>query len=153
MKIVGLITEYNPFHNGHLYHIEEAKRVSGADTVIVVMSGDYVQRGTPAIMPKRLRAEMALKCGAGAVFELPVCYASGSAEYFAMGAVSLLDRLGVTDAVCFGSECNDLDSLWDIARILLDEPEAYKESLREALKNGQSYPAARKKSSLGLYRK
>ena len=111
MKIVGLITEYNPFHNGHLYHIEEAKRVSGADTVIVVMSGDYVQRGTPAIMPKRLRAEMALKCGAGAVFELPVCYASGSAEYFAMGAVSLLDRLGVTDAVCFGSECNDLDSL------------------------------------------
>lgn len=146
MKIVGLITEYNPFHNGHLYHIEEAKRVSGADTVIVVMSGDYVQRGTPAIMPKRLRAEMALKCGAGAVFELPVCYASGSAEYFAMGAVSLLDRLGVTDAVCFGSECNDLDSLWDIARILLDEPEAYKESLREALKNGQSYPAARKKA-------
>ena len=78
MKIVGLITEYNPFHNGHLYHIEEAKRVSGADTVIVVMSGDYVQRGTPAIMPKRLRAEMALKCGAGAVFELPVCYASGA---------------------------------------------------------------------------
>lgn len=71
MKIVGLITEYNPFHNGHLYHIEEAKRVSGADTVIVVMSGDYVQRGTPAIMPKRLRAEMALKCGAGAVFGAP----------------------------------------------------------------------------------
>ena len=85
MKIVGLITEYNPFHNGHLYHIEEAKRVTGADTVVVVMSGDYVQRGTPAVMPKRLRTEMALKCGAGAVFELPVCYASGSAEFFAMG--------------------------------------------------------------------
>ena len=83
MKIVGLITEYNPFHNGHLYHIEEAKRVTGADTVVVVMSGDYVQRGTPAVMPKRLRTEMALKCGAGAVFELPVCYASGSAEFFA----------------------------------------------------------------------
>ena len=75
MKIVGLITEYNPFHNGHLYHIEEAKRVTDADTVVVVMSGDYVQRGTPAFMPKRLRAEMALRCGAGAVFELPVCYA------------------------------------------------------------------------------
>ena len=80
MKIVGLITEYNPFHNGHLYHIEESKRLTGADMAVVVMSGDYVQRGTPAIMPKRLRAEMALKCGAAAVFELPVCYAAGSAE-------------------------------------------------------------------------
>ena len=80
MKIAGLIAEYNPFHNGHLYHIQETKRITGADAVIVVMSGDYVQRGVPAIMPKRLRAEMALKCGADAVFELPVCYATGSAE-------------------------------------------------------------------------
>ena len=80
MKIVGLITEYNPFHNGHLYHIEESKKITGADAAVVVMSGDYVQRGTPAIMPKRLRTEMALKCGAAAVFELPVCYAAGSAE-------------------------------------------------------------------------
>src|SRR5699024_5737244 len=136
MKIVGLITEYNPFHNGHLYHIEEAKRVSGADTVIVVMSGDYVQRGTPAIMPKRLRAEMALKCGAGAVFELPVCYASGSAEYFAMGAVSLLDSLGITDFLCFGSECDDLDALERIADILLDEPAKYRILLKKQLKNG-----------------
>ncbi len=82
MKIVGLITEYNPFHNGHLYHIKESLRVTGADAAVVVMSGDYVQRGTPAIMPKRIRAEMALMCGAGAVFELPVCYATGSAELF-----------------------------------------------------------------------
>ena len=67
MKIVGLITEYNPFHNGHLYHIKESLRVTGADAAVVVMSGDYVQRGTPAIMPKRIRAEMALMCGAGAV--------------------------------------------------------------------------------------
>lgn len=81
MKIVGLITEYNPFHNGHLYHIKESLRVTGADAAVVVMSGDYVQRGTPAIMPKRIRAEMALMCGAGAVFELPVCYATGSAEF------------------------------------------------------------------------
>ena len=83
MKTVGLITEYNPFHNGHLYHIKESLRVTGADAAVVVMSGDYVQRGTPAIMPKRIRAEMALMCGAGAVFELPVCYATGSAELFA----------------------------------------------------------------------
>ena len=71
MKIVGLITEYNPFHNGHLYHIRESLRITGADAALVVMSGDYVQRGTPAIMPKRLRTEMALYCGAGAVLELP----------------------------------------------------------------------------------
>ena len=77
MKIVGLITEYNPFHNGHLYHIQQAKRTTGADAVIVVMSGDYVQRGVPAVMPKRLRAESALECGASAVFELPALSVRG----------------------------------------------------------------------------
>lgn len=118
MKIAGLIAEYNPFHNGHLYHIQETKRITGADAVIVVMSGDYVQRGVPAIMPKRLRAEMALKCGADAVFELPVCYATGSAELFATGAVSLLDSLGIVDCLCFGSECSDLRSMEMIADIL-----------------------------------
>lgn len=90
MKIVGLITEYNPFHNGHLYHIQQAKRITGADSVIVVMSGDYVQRGVPAVMPKRLRVESALECGASAVFELPVCYATGSAELFAQSASLLI---------------------------------------------------------------
>lgn len=146
MKIVGLITEYNPFHNGHLYHIEEAKRAAGADTAVVVMSGDYVQRGTPAVMPKRLRAEMALKCGAGAVFELPVCYASGSAEFFAMGAVSLLDSLGAVDSICFGSESNDLEALQETAGILLEEPAGYQELLKKALRSGCSYPSARQKA-------
>ena len=89
--------------NGHLYHIKESLRVTGADAAVVVMSGDYVQRGTPAIMPKRIRAEMALMCGAGAVFELPVCYATGSAELFALGSVSLLESLGIVDSICFGS--------------------------------------------------
>ncbi len=143
MKIVGLITEYNPFHNGHLLHIEEAKRITKADAAVVVMSGDYVQRGTPAIMPKRLRAEMALKCGAAAVFELPVCYATGSAEYFAMGAVSLLNSLQVVDSLCFGSECNDLDSLQRIADILLEEPPEYQALLKKHLREGRSFPAAR----------
>ena len=110
MKIVGLITEYNPFHNGHLYHIQQAKRTTGADAVIVVMSGDYVQRGVPAVMPKRLRAESALECGASAVFELPVCYSTGSAELFAESAVALLDQLQIVDSLCFGSECGDLDA-------------------------------------------
>ncbi len=143
MKIVGLITEYNPFHNGHLHHIKEARRITGADAVIVVMSGDYVQRGVPAIMPKRLRTEMALRCGASAVFELPVCYATGSAEYFAMGAISLLDSLGVVDSVCFGSESNDLDALSHVADILSREPEDYRSLLRTNLKKGSSFPAAR----------
>jgi len=139
MKIVGLITEYNPFHNGHLYHIRESLRITGADAALVVMSGDYVQRGTPAIMPKRLRTEMALYCGAGAVLELPVCYATGSAEFFALGAISLLDSLGIVDSVCFGSECSDLPLLQKIAGLLVDEPEQYREILRHELK----LPAAR----------
>lgn len=146
MKIVGLITEYNPFHNGHQYHIEKAKEVTGADTVIVIMSGDYVQRGTPAVMPKYIRTEMALKCGAGAVFELPVCYATGSAELFAMGAVSFLDSLGIVDSICFGSECNDLESMQQIAAILEDEPDTYRSQLQAGLKSGLSFPSARQKA-------
>ena len=137
-KTVGIIAEYNPFHNGHLYHIKESLRVTGADAAVVVMSGDYVQRGTPAIMPKRIRAEMALMCGAGAVFELPVCYATGSAEFFALGAVSLLDSLGIVDYLCFGSECNDLPALEQLAELLLEEPEAYQILLKDYLKQGLS---------------
>lgn len=143
MKVVGLITEYNPFHNGHLYHIEQAKNITGADKVIVVMSGDFVQRGTPAIMPKHLRTEMALRCGANAVFELPVCYATGSAETFALGAISLLEQLGVADSICFGSECNNLSEMQQIADILLEEPAEYQCHLQAGLKKGLSYPSAR----------
>lgn len=146
MKTVGLIAEYNPFHNGHLYHITRAKELTKADHAVVIMSGDYVQRGVPAIMPKRLRAEMALKCGAAAVFELPVCYASGSAELFAEGAVSFLDDLGIVDSLCFGSECNDLGGLQKLADILLEEPKAYREKLQEYLKQGASYPHARQEA-------
>ena len=146
MKIVGLITEYNPFHNGHKYHIEQAKKITGADAAIVVMSGDYVQRGMPAVMPKRLRAEMALRYGASAVFELPVCYATGSAELFASGAVSLLDQLGVVDYLCFGSECNDLQGLQAIANILCEEPTEYRHILQTSLRSGLSFPAARQEA-------
>lgn len=144
MKIVGLITEYNPFHNGHLYHIEKAKELTGADAVVVVMSGNFVQRGAPAIMPKHLRAEAALRCGVAAVFELPVCYATGSAEFFAEGAISLLDHLGCIDSICFGSECGDLNILNEIAKLTIDEPEEYKQVLRTLLKEGLSFPKARR---------
>lgn len=143
MKIVGLITEYNPFHNGHLYHIQKAKEVSGADAVIVVMSGDYVQRGAPAIMPKHLRAEVAMEAGVPVVIELPVCYATGSAEYFARGALSLFERLGCIDSICFGSECGDYHLLESIAHIIADEPDEYRFLLQEALRKGHSFPLAR----------
>lgn len=146
MRVVGLIAEYNPFHNGHKYHIKKAKELATADYAIVVMSGNFVQRGTPAIMPKHLRAEAALKCGADLVIELPVCYATGTAEQFAYGAVSLLDKLGCVDAICFGSECGDIEPLKSLAKILCDEPVEYKENLQFNLRSGMSFPLARQKA-------
>ena len=150
MRIVGLIAEYNPFHNGHQYHIEKAKELAKADAAIVVMSGNFVQRGAPAIMPKHLRAEAALKCGADLVIELPVCYATGTAEQFAYGAVSLLDKLGCVDAICFGSECGDIKALSNLARLLCNEPEEYKNALQECLRSGMSFPLARQKAIQAL---
>lgn len=150
MKTVGLITEYNPFHNGHAYHIEKAKMLTGADRVIVVMSGDFVQRGAPAVMPKHLRAKSALLSGASLIIELPVCFATGSAEYFAQGSISLLNRLGCIDSICFGSECGDLHLLKEIAQILADEPIEYQTVLKQALKEGASFPAARQEA-LNIY--
>lgn len=143
MKVVGLITEYNPFHNGHLYHIKKSKEITGADHVLVIMSGNFVQRGAPAMLPKHIRAEMALKAGASAVIELPVCFSVGSAEYFAAGAVSLLDKLNCIDSICFGSECADIKNLKIIAGITAEEPEYYKSRLQEELKKGLSFPLAK----------
>ena len=142
MKTVGIIAEYNPFHNGHLYQLNKAREITGADYCIVVMSGDFTQRGTPAVFDKYIRCRMALLAGADLVIELPVVYATASAETFAMGAVSLLNALGV-DALCFGSECGDLTPLQEAADILLSEPPAYKSRLSSLLKSGLSYPAAR----------
>lgn len=146
MKITAIVAEYNPFHNGHLYHMEEAKKITGADALIVVMSGDYVQRGEPAIMPKRMRAEAALISGASVVLELPVYYATGSAEIFAHGAVTLLNLFGCVDSICFGSECGDIKILREAAEFFTKEPDEYKKSLRGALRNGLSFPAARQKA-------
>lgn len=146
MKVVGLITEYNPFHNGHKYHIDEAKRMTGADYVVAVMSGDFVQRGAPAVMDKYCRAEMALRNGVDVVLELPVCYATGSAEFFALGAVSLLDKLGIVDHLCFGSECGDIGLLKEAAEFLIDTPAPFDSRLQAFLKDGLTYPAARQKA-------
>ncbi|SFP89183.1 Predicted nucleotidyltransferase [Butyrivibrio proteoclasticus] len=146
MKTIGIIAEFNPFHKGHEYLIKKCKEKLNADYCVVVMSGDYVERGAPAIISKFDRARMALSCGADIVFELPVYYSLGSAEYFASGAISLLDRLGVVDYLCFGSENPDIESLNSIAEILSDEPQSYKDALGKYLKMGDSYPVSRKKA-------
>ena len=143
MPVNGIIAEYNPFHNGHKYQLEESLRRTKADYTIVVMSGNFVQRGAPALLDKHRRAEMALRGGADLVLELPNLYAVSSAEYFALGAVSLLDKLGVVTHLCFGSECGEIDHLRKIAEYLLQEPEKYRAALKTFLKLGFSYPNAR----------
>lgn len=152
MKTVGIIAEYNPFHNGHKYQIQKAKELTGADYCIVVMSGDFVQRGAPAIMDKYLRTRAALSCGADLVLELPVYYALQSAEYFATGAVTLLDKLGVVDTLCFGSECGDTGLLIEFADSLLCESETFKNILKSEMKSGATYPEARNKALLSSNR-
>ena len=143
MKTVGLITEYNPFHLGHKYHIEQAKKLTGADTAIVIMSGNYVQRGAPSFADKYTKAKVALNNGADLIIELPYCFACASAEYFAYAAVSILDRLNIVDYLCFGAENDDISLLYDIAKILSNEPPEFKVLLKKHLKTGISFPAAR----------
>ena len=148
MEIVGLITEYNPFHNGHAYHIQKAKEITNADYVIVIMSGNYVQRGTPAVIDKYSRTSMALTNGADIVNELPVVYATASAETFATGAIRILHDLGIVNSICFGSECGDLTLLSAIAKALCVESEEFKNDLQKHLRPGLSYPMARKQALL-----
>ncbi len=145
---VGIIAEYNPFHNGHAYHIKKAMEMTQAEYCIVVMSGDFVQRGAPAIYDKYTRTAMALSCGADLVIEIPSVFASSSAEDFAACAVALLNNLGVTDAFCFGSECADMEKLSGIASILATEPPVYTKELRRELKKGATFPEARNQALL-----
>lgn len=143
MKTAGIIVEYNPFHNGHQHHLLRTRELADADFVVAVMSGDFVQRGEPALLDKYARAQMALSCGADLVLELPVFFAAGSAGDFAAGAVSLLDKLGVVDALCFGSECGRLEPLEALAGLLAAEPPSFSRSIRQELRQGLSYPQAR----------
>ena len=126
MKTISIIAEYNPFHNGHAWQIAEAKRRTSADFALIVMSGDFVQRGDPAVLDKFSRTRMALLGGADLVLELPVRYAAGSAEYFARGACSLLASLNVTDTLCFGCETEDPAAFSALSSLLADEPEAFR---------------------------
>lgn len=142
-KVNGVIAEYNPFHNGHSYQLQDAKAQTKADYTVIVMSGSFMQRGTPALLDKFKRAEMALRNGADLVIELPTLYSASSADYYATGAVTLLDKLGIVNFLCFGSECGDVDTLQQIADILEAEPEEYSALLKQYLKQGLSYPIAR----------
>lgn len=148
MRTIGIIAEYNPLHGGHRYQIEETRRRFQAEFVAVAMSGDFVQRGEPAIFDKYARTKAALSAGVDLVVELPVCFATSSAEDFAAAGVALLDRLGVVDGLCFGSEAGDVTSLRTAAELLVREPEEYKNRLRECLKSGASFPKAREEALL-----
>lgn len=154
MKVTGIIAEYNPFHMGHLYQINHVKEKLDSDYVIIAMSGDFVQRGAPALFPKHMRTEMALRCGADLVLELPVQFSTASAEFFAEGGVSLLEGLGVVDQLCFGSEDGSTKGMLLAAEILNQEPKEYQAFLQKYLKEGISFPAARNKALkeyLGLF--
>jgi len=147
MKTLGIIVEYNPLHTGHRGHLAKSKEISGCDTIIAVMSGNYVQRGEPAIFDKWKRTKMALETGVDLVIELPLYYAAASAGYFAQGAVSLLEKSGVVDCLCFGSESGDIETLAHCAQAIFTEDEGFKERLSGYLKQGLSYPSARAKAA------
>lgn len=145
MKIVGLITEYNPFHAGHLYHMQQARELTGADYCVVLMSGSFVQRGEPAIFDKYRRTKAALLAGADLVLEMPVAFSTASAHEFAAYGVALLSAIGV-DAVVFGSECGQIEILKQAAYALNHESAEFQERLRKGLKAGLTYPQARAKA-------
>ncbi len=165
MHVCGIIAEYNPLHSGHQYHMEETKKVTGADYIITVLSGDFVQRGLPAVLDKHTRARLALETGSDLVLELPVSYALSSGEGFGFGGVSLLNQLGCVDSLSFGTEEGALKKLLPIAKILVAEDtifapaafhitqSAYQSAYQAALKQGLSHPAARLEALKAAYPK
>ncbi len=141
-KVVGIIAEYDPIHNGHVYHLGQTRMISRADFVLVAMSGDWTQRGGPAILDKWTRARLAVEAGADLVVELPAVFALSSGEGFARGGVRLLRSLGC-DTISFGSECGDMAKLRRVAACLKEEPPAFRAVLRDKLDEGMSFPKAR----------
>ncbi|MHC1721260.1 MAG: nucleotidyltransferase [Clostridiaceae bacterium] len=146
MNVTGIVVEYNPMHNGHLHHIDLCRRTTNPEAIIAVMSGSFVQRGAPAMMDKWTRTRLALENGVDLVIELPVIYSLSSAEFFAHGAVSILNSLGIVKNICFGSEYTDIDKINKVSKFLLEEPESYKENLKKYLAAGLDYPTARSNS-------
>lgn len=151
MDVIGIIAEYNPFHNGHAYQIAHVKKNLHADYIVVAASGDYVQRGEPALLDKYTRARMALSSGADLVLELPVLWSTASAELFADAGISLFEKTGCVNGICFGAESGDLALLRRIADVLADEPAALKASLKHNLKSGSTFPKAREAALLSYF--
>lgn len=149
-KTVGIIAEYNPFHNGHLYHLQKAKQEANADYCIAVISGNFTQRGDTSIVNKWAKAYMAICGGADLVIELPTIYSVSSAENFANGAIKILDSLKIVDSFAFGAEANDIATLNNIANVLYEEPRGYTSILNHELQKGISYPTARE-NALMMY--
>lgn len=149
MKAVGLVVEYNPFHNGHALHLAESKKISGADIVIAAMSGNFLQRGEPALVSKWSRAKMALLAGVDLVFELPYQYATQQAEFFAYGGVSVLNEAGC-DTICFGSEAGTIDDFHNTYEFLSEHHDQFQSNIYKHMQNGVSYPKAVSLSFLDL---
>lgn len=147
-KVVGIIAEYNPFHNGHLYHLLQAKDLAQADYVVAVISGNFTQRGDTSIVDKWTKAYMAICGGCDLVLELPTVYSISSAENFASGAVKILDSLKIVDSIAFGAEASDLATLNNIANVLYTEPRGYTNILTHELQKGISFPSARENAIL-----
>ena len=147
-KVLGIIAEYNPFHNGHALHLLKSKEETNADYTVCVISGNFVQRGNTSIINKWVKTEMALNEGIDLVIELPTIYAVSSAENFAYGAIKLLNSLKIVDTISFGSESSDVDSLNKIASIIYSEPKEYTDLLSKELKKGLSFPKARENALL-----
>lgn len=142
-KVLGIVAEYNPFHNGHLYHLEQAKKITGSNYIVAIISGNFTQRGSTSLFYKWSKAKTALQCGVDLVIELPVLYSISSAENFADGAIKILDSLKVLDYIAFGAETANVDILNSIADVLLREPKEYKNLLSQELQKGISFPQAR----------
>ncbi|WP_019152902.1 nucleotidyltransferase [Robertmurraya massiliosenegalensis] len=149
MKAVGIVVEYNPFHNGHAYHVEQTRKKSNADIVIAVMSGQFLQRGEPALLPKWQRAEMALLAGVDIVIELPYRFATQKADTFALGAISLLGHIGCS-SICFGSEAGAIDPFFSTLHFLEQNKKAYEEKIKSFISQGLSYPSALSSAFLEL---
>lgn len=143
MRTTVVIAEYNPMTNGHVYHLETARKETNADSVIVLMSGSFTQRGDAAVADKYIRAEIAVKHGADMVAELPTVYAVSPADNFAEGAIKTISVFPGELTVSFGSECGDLDTLTRLATLLAEEPEDFKTPFKESLAAGNSFPKAR----------
>ena len=141
--ILGIVSEYNPFHNGHVHHLQVSKQLTKTDFSVAVMSGNFVQRGDTALVDKWTRTEMALRAGVDLVIELPTVYALSSAENFADGAVKILNSLGVVDYISFGSEIGEITPLTEVANVLYKEPKEFSSLITAQLRSGLSYPRAR----------